>query len=132
MSEEPPARDYDLLAEVGGHDLGLAGHLLGCAVGEDAAGVEHVHLVAHVEHERNVVLDEQHGAAQVVAQLAQPIGQVLHRRRRHAGRRLVEHQQLGCGHEGAGQLHDALLAARQVAHGHVGLVGEAEGADDVD
>ncbi len=50
---------------------------------------------------------------------------VLDLLRVHAGRRLVEQQQLGLGGERAGKLQPALLAERQVGGEVVALVGEA-------
>ena len=45
--------------------------------GDDSTRIEHVDEIAAVEHQRHVVLDDQHGSAEGVAQITQPVSQPL-------------------------------------------------------
>ena len=59
-------------------------------MGDDPARGQHVELVAHVEDEGDVVLDQQHRAAELVPEIAEADSQVLDRGRRHPSGGLVE------------------------------------------
>ena len=73
----------------------------------------HDHVVAKPGHHVHVMLDEQDGDA-VGDQAFQMLADLLGQRRVDAGDRLVEQDQLRLGHQGAADLEQLLLAARQI------------------
>ena len=76
---------------------------------DDAPLLEHEHVVGQLEAEAHVLLDhEQAGAA--LAHLAQGPAQLLDHLGREPGRRLVDEQQAGLGHQGAGHGEHGPLA----------------------
>src|SRR6185503_10704332 len=89
-------------------------HLCRRALGDLLAVVEHHHAVADVHHQPHVVLDEQHRHA-IVAHAADQLAERDALRRIHAGRGLVEREQLGLGGQRAGNFQTALVAVRQAA-----------------
>ena len=66
LSHRPP-RPRGAGAEVGGRDVEVAPDLGGRALRERAAAVEHVDAVADLHDQRDVVVDQQHAGAEVVA-----------------------------------------------------------------
>ena len=101
------------------------------ALGDDAALGHHDDPVGDVAHHVHVVLDEQHGHAQVL-QVEDVVEQRLRQRRVHAGHRLVEHDERGVAHEGARHLEQLALAAGE-AGGEVVLLGvELEPREQLD
>src|SRR5882672_4601281 len=83
-------------------------------LGDLLAVVEHEHRLAESHHDLHVVLDQQDGLA-TVAKPAHRLEQVVEQRAVHAGGGLVEQDQRGIAHEDADELHQLLLAVRQVA-----------------
>ena len=71
----------------------------GPALGQDLSEVQHVDVVAHTDDERDVVLDHQHREVQGLAQLQQPLAELVGLVGTHAGGRLVEQQQIGVGRQ---------------------------------
>src|SRR5829696_6407238 len=88
-----------LLPQVGLDDLRVVADRLRLALGDLLAVVEHRHLLGDSHDHLHVVLDQQDRHAQVVAQLAHELGELLGLLRVHAGGRLVEQQQLRLGRE---------------------------------
>ena len=84
-------------------------------LGDDLAVVEDGHPVADAHDHPHVVLDEQDGQAELGAQAPDEVGHLAGLARVHAGRGLIEQQQLRARAEGTGDLEAALIAVRQVA-----------------
>ena len=87
--------------------------------------VEHVDVVAHVEHERDVVVDQQDARAGE-ADVADPVAEPLALGGVEAGRRLVEQEDLRFGRAGAGDRHELALALAEVTGVAVAEVGDAD------
>ena len=114
-----------LATEVGRDDLGVVLHLRRRALGEHPAEVEDVDVVADPEHQRDVVLDDEHRQAELAAQRQQPLAELVGLVRPHARGRLVEQQDVGVGRERAAELEqlqgavglaaDPLVADRRTA-----------------
>lgn len=79
----------------------VALHLGRGAVGDDAAEIERHHLVRDSHHQVHVVLDQQHGDAQPVADVADAAAELVDLLMVEAARRLVQQQQLGLGDQRA-------------------------------
>src|SRR3990172_2894059 len=83
-------------------------------LGELLAVVEDEDGLAEPHHDLHVVLDQQHGLAPV-PERAHGLQQLVEQGPVDTGRRLVEQDQLGIGHEHADELDELLLAVGQVA-----------------
>ena len=81
--------------------------------GDQFAEVNDVDAVGNVHDEIHVVLDEQDGHVELVADAADELGELVRLLRVHAGSRLVEHQELRMRRQRAGDLQPALLAVGQ-------------------
>ena len=95
--------------------------------GQLAAQVQHGHMIADVEDQVGMVLDQQHAGAalaDLLDQLAQPPDLVG----RQAGRRLVQQQERRMQHQRAGDLHEAQLAVLQPVGPHGGQRLQPDGA----
>ena len=79
-------------AEIGRRDALVAADLARCPGRDERAEVQDVDLVAELEHQAHVVVDQQDGHAGV-PDLAQPLRQPRALRAVQPGRRLVEQQQ---------------------------------------
>ena len=99
-------------AEVGLDDRRVLLHVVGHAVGDALAVVEHGDPVAQAHDQLDVVLDQQDGDARV-ADAADAVHEVLALGRVHAGGGLVEQQQARLGGQRAGDLDQPLLAVGQ-------------------
>ena len=97
-------------AEVGVDHLLVGPDGLRRALGDDPPLGHHDDPVGDVEDHVHVVLDEDHAHA-LGAEVLDVAEQRLGERRVHAGHGLVEHDQLGFGHEGTGHLEQLALAA---------------------
>jgi hypothetical protein len=100
------------------------------ALGQQAAEVQHVHVVADAQHERHVVLDEQDGQRELAAQHEQPVAELVGLVGAHAGRRLVEQQDVGVGGQGAAELEQLERAVGLPAHAHVADALQAQQVQD--
>ena len=80
----------------------------------DAAVGKHDAAVGDLERHRHVLLDQQDGEA-FLAQRGDQVEDLLHHLGRKPERGLVEQQELGPRHQGAGDGEHLLLAARQEA-----------------
>ena len=114
-------------SEVGLHYGGIRADLVGQAVGDLGAEVEHHHAVREGQEEVHVVLDEQHrdapfGDAADDARDARQLG------RREPGRRLVEQYQPRLAGESARDLQQPPLAERKRRHvtTHIGQPDELD------
>jgi hypothetical protein len=74
-------------------------------------------------HDLHVVLDQEDRQAEVVAELAHEVGELVGLLRVHAGGRLVEQQQRRVRRQRAGDLDAALVAVGEVARELVELSG---------
>ena len=113
------------LAEVGGGDAEMRADLVRRPLGERRSLVEHVDALADLEHERDVVVDEQHAGA-AVADGADRGREARHLRLGKAGRRLVHQHEARLGRECPGDAEPPLVAVRQRRRRSVGVRGEAE------
>ena len=117
--------ERDVAAQVCRDHLRVLLHLGGRAFGDLLAVVEHQHAIAHRHHELHVVLDQQDRRAVAPDR----VEQALERRGFggvHAGRGLVEREELRIGGERAGDLEPALVAVGQVPREVVGALGDAD------
>src|SRR5262245_1138003 len=96
------------------HGLVLA-DLLGRAVGDLPAVVEHCHAVGDVHDHAHVVLDQRHGGAELSVDVEDEAAHVLFLLDVHAGHRFIQQQQRRLGSERPGQLHALLQAVGQRA-----------------
>ena len=99
--------------------------LLGQPFGDLLAVVEHGDVLGDAHDDAHVVLDEQNGDAQLIAQPANELGRLRGLARVHARGRLVEQEQLGFTGQRAGNLQPALIAVGQVARQCIALAAQA-------
>ena len=102
-------------ADVDGHRARLVQERRGGGVGDQAAGVEHDHVVADLGH----VVEEVGGQHHRDAEAAQAVDQGQHllpAGRVEAGGGLVEQDELGVGDDGLGQLGPLAHAGGEAAH----------------
>ena len=125
-AQPSPVRHDGGLAEVGGGDVEVAADLVGRALGERPALVEHLDPVADVHDERHVVVDQQHAGLVVVADRAHDRGELGHLRLGQPGRRLVHEHERRLGGERAGDAEPPLVAVRQRARRRLGQRRQAE------
>src|SRR5512147_2132996 len=91
------------LAEIGFLDLAPAAQLGGGALEHDAAALQHIGVVGDGERHAGILLDQQHGDAELLADAGEAARQLLDHERRQAQRQLVDQQQLGLAQDGAGE-----------------------------
>ena len=103
---------------------------LGRTLGDDAALGHDDDPVGDVAHHVHVVLDEQHGHAEVL-EVEDVVEQRLGERRVDAGHRLVEHDQRRVAHERARHLEELALTARERRGEVVGLGVELEAREQL-
>ena len=97
----------------------------------DAAALENDHALGDVEHEIEVLLDDQHRQAMLAAQLRERRADLLHDGRLDALTRLIQQQQPWVGNERAREGEDLLLATRERAAAAVEQCFQPrEGVDD--
>ena len=107
------------LAQIGLDDALVGLDLGGRALGDPLAVVEHGDALADAHDDAHLVLDEQDGDAQVVAEPSDETGHLVGLGRVHAGGRLVEQQEAWAGAQGPGDLQATLVAVGHVAGEHV-------------
>ena len=115
-----------LLAQVGFDDLGVVADLVGGALGDDPAEVQHRDALADAHDQIHVMLDQQDGDVELVPDAADDLHQLGGLGGVHAGGGLVQQQQLGAGGQGADDLQPALGAVGQAACLLAGQVGHVE------
>ena len=93
------------------------------------AEVEHVHGLRDAHDEPHVVLDEQHGQVEPLAELEEEVAERRHLLVAEPAGRLVEQQQTRLGHERAGQL-DALQ--RRIREPRRDVTGETAQPDELE
>ena len=120
-----------LVAEVGGDHRRIALHLGRRALGDLDAEVEDQHAVGDVHHETHVVLDEEDGDPQLLADVEDEPGHVLGLLEVHPGDRLVEEQQLGVHRQRPPELDALLDAVRQQGDRILAPLLDLEEVDDV-
>ncbi len=119
-----------LRAEIGSDHVGMARDLVGRALGDLAAEVEHRNPLRNARHQGHVVLDEHHGGSLAVELLdhgRERIGLL----RVKAGRRLVEQKQARLGRERAGDFEQALLAIGEQVGFLLGLGRETDESEQL-
>ena len=118
------------MAEVGGDDFLVPPDLLRDPAGDQLAVIKAVHLVGDVHDETDVVFDEQYSHPRVPDH-TYPLDEILSFTRVHPGRRLIQQKQPGFGGQGAGDLHQTLLAVRETGRGQHGLFLETHQLESV-
>ncbi len=113
------------MAEVRVGDIPVGADRRGLAFGDDATEVEHVDVVAHVEHERDVVVDQEHAGARD-ADVADPVAEPAALGGVEAGGRLVEQEDRRVGRARPGDGHELALALAEVTGVAVAEVGDAD------
>ncbi len=83
-------------------------------------------LLADVHDQTHVVVDQEHGQVEVLAEGADQLGQLAFFLGVHAGGRLIEQKHGWVGGQGTGDLQAALVAIGQVAGQFVPAVVEVE------
>ena len=131
------ARDRDaggrcdgLIAEVSLDDGAVSCDRVGVAVRDHPAEVEHRHLIAHTEHHRHVVLDEENGHAPLVGELAHEVRELGGLVLTESGGGFVEQQHRWLGRDGACERDEPALPERQLLGTAVEVLFETELADD--
>src|SRR3569832_671002 len=97
-----------LRPEIGGDHVRMLLYLVGCALGDLAAEVEHGDAVRDARHQTDVVLDQQHGDAALVKML-DDFGERIGLVRVEAGGGLVEQQKARLRRHRARDLEQTLL-----------------------
>src|SRR5690242_3276822 len=101
------------LPEVGGDHLLVAADLARRANRDRLAVIEHLDPLAHTEDDAHVVLDEEHAAAEVVADACDRLGELQALVVVEPGRGLVEQEKTWRARDGARNADAALLAVGQ-------------------
>src|SRR5690349_24084163 len=114
-----------LPAKVGLDDAGVPPDRRRRPLGDLLTVIEHDDALRDVHHHVHVVLDEQHGLA-LPMQRQDVLLHLVDHRGIHGGRRLVEQEQLGIGHERGGECQQLALTVRERARGSRGAIGEAD------
>src|SRR5262245_57868418 len=117
-------------AEVGADHLGVVAHVVGRAVADLLAVVEHDHTVGDVHHHAHVVLDQHDRGAELVVDVEHEATHVLLLLDVHAGHRLVEQQHLRLHRQRAAEVHALLQTIGQAAHRRLAVRLDLEEVDD--
>src|SRR5436190_10906659 len=107
-----------------------ADHLGRLAVGDQPPVVQHDDAVGQALDHVHLVLDQQNGLVALALELLDEVEDDRHVVHRHAGRRLVEHEDVRLKRHHDGHLELALVAVRQGDCRGVALVGEVGGLDE--
>ena len=107
--------------EIGLDDFGVVLDLRRSPLGDLLAEIQHGDRLRDAHDHAHLVLDEQDGDSQLVAQPMDEVGHGLGLARIHAGGRLVEEQQVRLAGERPGDLQAALIAIGQVLGQQVAL-----------
>ena len=126
-----PAQHRHILgaAEIGLDHARVALHLRRRAEGQHLALVHRQHPVGDARDQRHVVLDHQHGDAELVADVVDPEGHVVGLLDVQARGRLVEQQQLRLGAQRPRQLDHLAHAVRQAGDQRLAVVLQVEQVD---
>ena len=95
------------------------------------AQVHHVDVIDEVKENLQPVLDDEQGDAVIIAQAGDLLEDVVSQLGRDAGGRLIQQQQLGLAHEGAGDLEQFHLPAGKVRRQRVVMRQELHLAQDL-
>src|SRR5579883_194981 len=117
--------------EIGVDHRLVAPHLVGRAVGDLAAVVEHDDAVRDVHHHAHVVLDEGDGGAELLVHVEDEAAHILLLLDIHARHRLVEEEEVGLGGERAPELDALLEAVGKPPHRHLADGLDLEKVDDL-
>src|SRR5215207_3264004 len=117
-------------AEIGPDHVGVALHLLRCALGKRATAVEDEDAIGDLHDELHVVLDEHDGDAAVRDLPDEPV-ELRRLDGVAARRRLVEEQHLGLGGERAGDLEALQRAVGQGARRRLAALAEAQEGEEL-
>ena len=118
------------VAEVGADHVRVGAHLVGRAVADLLAVVEHDHAVGDVHHHAHVVLDQHDGGAELVVDVEDEAAHVLLLLDVHAGHRLVEQQHLRLHRQRAAEVDALLQAVGQAADRRLAVGLDLEEVDD--
>ena len=106
-------------------------HVGRSALGDLASEVEHDDLVGDAHHQLHVVLDEQHGQAELIAKAANGLTELVDLGVGQPRRWFVEQQQSWLGRHRPGELDPLERAERQAGRRAQRHGGETEVAEDV-
>ena len=123
------SRGDAFVAEVGVDHGAVARDDLRITLRDELAEVEHGDAIAHAEHERHVVLDEQHRHAPLVGEAADEAAELGGLLVAEARGRFVEQQHRGLRGHRAGERHEASLAERELFGPTIEIVLEVELSD---
>src|SRR3569833_1739705 len=101
--------------QIGLDDFRVALDLLGRPLGDDDAVVEHADALGNAHYETRIMLDQQHGDAELVADPGDETDELAFLALGKAGRRFVEQQQPGHRRQRPGNLDPALVAVGERA-----------------
>ena len=96
------------VAQIGLDDRGIGSDVLGAALRDDLAEMEHADLGAKAGHQLQVVLDDDHAQVALSLDLPQSPQQHGHIVGSQAGCGLIEQHHGGVGHHGPSHLHQFL------------------------
>src|SRR4029079_17292605 len=99
--------------EISGTDFGACQKLRAGARHGDATVHHDIGAMGELERMEGVLLDQEHGQALAGIELADDLEDLLHDQGSEAERWLIEQQQAGPRHQGAGDRQHLLLAARE-------------------
>src|SRR5690606_34476548 len=106
-------------AKVGTYHFGVAADLVGRAVADLLAVVEHHDAIGNVHHHTHVVLDKHDGGAVLVVDIEDEATHVLLFLDVHAGHGVVQQQDAGLHGEGPAQVDALLETIGQTPHRHL-------------
>src|SRR5450830_1506246 len=93
----------------------VVAYLIGCAVANLFAVIEHHHTIRNIHHHAHVVLDQHHRGAKLAIDIEYEAAHVLFFFHIHAGHRLVEQQYLRLHRQRPAQIDPLLQTVRQLA-----------------
>ena len=120
---------HAVATDVGAHHLGMGLHLGRRAERDDLAVVQRHHAVGHHAHQVHVVLDHDHGDAEVLLDVLDPEPHALGLLDIQARGRLIQQQQLRLDAERAAEFDHLAHAIRQVGDQRVAVALQAEEGD---
>ncbi len=105
----------ELFSQVGANNLGVALHRPGCSVCDLSAEVEDHHAIGDIHHQAHVVLDQDHGDAELFLDVEDETGDIFGLLEIHPGGRLVEQENLGVHRQCSSQFDSLLHPVREHA-----------------
>ena len=97
----------------------------------DLAVIQRHHAIGHLRHQRHVVLDHDHGDAEILLDVLDPEPHAFGLFDIQAGRRLIQQQQFRFGAQRAAEFDDFAHAVRQIGDQRVAIALQIEERDDL-